>query len=78
MIGKAQRRFWKCFDSLPPAAQKLAREKYDLWAPSACAEKRREDAPHSKGMRPKNFAKPWSALRPRNALRRFFRGCLSH
>ena len=31
MIGKAHRRFWKHFDSLPLAVQKLAREKYALW-----------------------------------------------
>ena len=31
MIGKADRRFWKCFEQLPAAAQKLAREKYALW-----------------------------------------------
>ena len=31
MIGKADRRFWKCFEKLSPAMQKLAREKYVLW-----------------------------------------------
>ncbi len=31
MTGQAHRRFWKCFEALPPAAQKLAREKYALW-----------------------------------------------
>lgn len=31
MTGKTHRRFWKCFDALPAAAQKLAREKYALW-----------------------------------------------
>ena len=31
MIGKANRRFWKHFDALPPNVQKLAREKYALW-----------------------------------------------
>ena len=31
MTGKAHRRFWKCFEALPPAVQKLAREKYALW-----------------------------------------------
>lgn len=31
MTGKTHRKFWKCFDSLSPAAQKLAREKYALW-----------------------------------------------
>ncbi len=31
MIGRAHRRFWKCFDLLPAAIQKLAREKYALW-----------------------------------------------
>ena len=32
MTGKTHRRFWKCFDRLPPAVQKLAREKYALWS----------------------------------------------
>ena len=32
MTGKAHRRFWKCFDRLPPTVQKLAREKYALWS----------------------------------------------
>ncbi len=31
MIGKTQKRFWKCFDGLPVPVQKLAREKYRLW-----------------------------------------------
>ncbi|HEX8679814.1 MAG TPA: hypothetical protein VF683_07630 [Chthoniobacterales bacterium] len=31
MIGKTHPRFWKAFDSLPPAVQKLARDKYALW-----------------------------------------------
>ncbi len=31
MTGKAHRRFWKHFNSLPPSIQKLAREKYALW-----------------------------------------------
>lgn len=31
MTGKAHRRFWKCFEGLPESAQKLAREKYELW-----------------------------------------------
>ena len=31
MIGKAQKRFWKFFEALPPVVQKLAREKYGLW-----------------------------------------------
>ena len=31
MTGKTHRKFWKCFDSLSPGAQKLAREKYALW-----------------------------------------------
>ena len=31
MTGKAHRRFWKCFEALPPAVQKLARQKYALW-----------------------------------------------
>jgi hypothetical protein len=31
VTGKTHRKFWKCFDSLSPAAQKLAREKYALW-----------------------------------------------
>ena len=31
MIGKTHARFWKHFDSLPPAVQKLARDKYALW-----------------------------------------------
>ena len=31
MTGRAHRRFWKCFETLPAPAQKLAREKYALW-----------------------------------------------
>lgn len=31
MIGKTHPRFWKAFDRLPAAVQKLAREKYTLW-----------------------------------------------
>jgi hypothetical protein len=31
VTGRTQRRFWKCFESLPEAVQKLAREKYALW-----------------------------------------------
>ena len=31
MIGRTHRRFWKCFEALPAAVQKLAREKYALW-----------------------------------------------
>ena len=31
MTGKADRRFWKCFEKLPEPVQKLAREKYALW-----------------------------------------------
>ncbi|MDR3403942.1 MAG: hypothetical protein P4L99_15705 [Chthoniobacter sp.] len=47
MIGKAHRRFWKCFDGLPGPVQKLAREKYALWKqdpfhPSLKFEERRE------------------------------------
>ena len=46
MIGKTHRRFWKHFDGLPSAIQKLAREKYALWKrdprhPSLHFEKRR-------------------------------------
>lgn len=46
MIGKAHRRFWKCFEKLPPDVQALAREKYALWkrdpfAPSLKFEERR-------------------------------------
>ena len=48
MIGKAQRRFWKAFDTLPPHAQKLANEKYALWKrdpyPSLQFEERRNGA----------------------------------
>ena len=47
MTGKAQRRFWKCFEGLPPVVQKLAREKYALWKtdphhPSLKFEERRD------------------------------------
>jgi len=31
VTGKTLRRFWKCFETLPDAVQKLAREKYALW-----------------------------------------------
>jgi hypothetical protein len=31
VIGRTNKRFWKCFDALPSPAQKLAREKYTLW-----------------------------------------------
>ena len=31
MIGRTHPRFWKHFDALPVAVQKLAREKYTLW-----------------------------------------------
>jgi hypothetical protein len=31
VIGKTHSRFWKYFDALPLAVQKLAREKYALW-----------------------------------------------
>ncbi len=31
MTGRTNRRFWKCFDSLPVRIQQLAREKYALW-----------------------------------------------
>jgi len=31
VIGKTHSRFWKYFDALPLAIQKLAREKYALW-----------------------------------------------
>ena len=31
MIGKTHRRFWKHFDALPSAIQRLGREKYALW-----------------------------------------------
>jgi hypothetical protein len=31
VIGRTHRRFWKHFDALPMAVQKLAREKYALW-----------------------------------------------
>jgi len=30
VTGKADRRFWKCFEKLPASVQKLAREKYAL------------------------------------------------
>ena len=31
MTGRTHRRFWKLFERLPPAVQKLAREKHALW-----------------------------------------------
>jgi hypothetical protein len=31
VTGRTNRRFWKCFESLPAPVQKLAREKYALW-----------------------------------------------
>ena len=31
MTGRTNRRFWKCFETLPAPVQKLAREKYALW-----------------------------------------------
>jgi hypothetical protein len=31
VIGRTHGRFWKHFDRLPDAIQKLAREKYALW-----------------------------------------------
>ena len=31
MIGRTHPRFWKHFEALPVAVQKLAREKYALW-----------------------------------------------
>lgn len=31
MIGRTHRRFWKHYNGLPGAIQKLAREKYALW-----------------------------------------------
>ena len=31
MIGKAQKRFWKCYEALPEPVRKLAQEKYQLW-----------------------------------------------
>ena len=31
MTGRTHGRFWKHFDALPAAIQKLAREKYALW-----------------------------------------------
>ncbi len=34
MISKTHRRFWKCFDQLPPRTQTLAREKFKLWKTS--------------------------------------------
>jgi len=47
VIGKTHRRFWKCFDALPAAVQKLTREKYALWKrdpfhPSLKFEERRD------------------------------------
>ncbi|MGB8476870.1 MAG: hypothetical protein WCE61_22555 [Candidatus Acidiferrum sp.] len=35
MTGRTHPRFWKHFDALPPAIQKLAREKYALWRKDA-------------------------------------------
>jgi len=31
VIGKADRRFWRCFQKLPASVQRLALEKYALW-----------------------------------------------
>jgi hypothetical protein len=31
VTGRTNRRFWKCFETLPAPVQKLAREKYALW-----------------------------------------------
>jgi hypothetical protein len=31
LTGKADPRFWKRFENLPPSVQNLAREKYALW-----------------------------------------------
>jgi hypothetical protein len=31
VISRASRRFWSCFDALPQAIQKQAREKYRIW-----------------------------------------------
>jgi len=31
VIGKADRRFWRCFEKLPASVQRLALEKYALW-----------------------------------------------
>jgi hypothetical protein len=31
VIGRTHSRFWNHFHALPPAVQKLAREKYALW-----------------------------------------------
>jgi len=47
VIGKAHRRFWRCFEALPTGVQKLAREKYGLWKsdpfhPSLKFEERRD------------------------------------
>ena len=47
MIGKAHRRYWKCFEALPEVVQRLAREKYALWTrdpfhPSLKFEERRD------------------------------------
>jgi len=49
VIGKAHRRFWKCFEALPEVVQRLAREKYGLWKrepfhPSLKFEERRDGA----------------------------------
>ena len=47
MIGRTNRRFWKCFERLPAATQRLAREKFALWKkdphhPSLRFEQRRD------------------------------------
>ncbi len=34
MTSKTNRKFWKCFDALPPKIQRLAREKFVLWKKS--------------------------------------------
>ena len=31
MKGRTQARFWKAYDSLPPAVQKLAKAKFEIW-----------------------------------------------
>jgi hypothetical protein len=31
VISKTNRKFWKCFNELPPKIQQLAREKFALW-----------------------------------------------
>ena len=48
MTAKTHRRFWKCFEALLAAVQKLAREKYALWKtdprhPSLKFEERRNE-----------------------------------